>query len=223
MYTFHLTIDVRPDGHQAYRAYKLESLAQLRTAPGHRWTLLLHPQVEHPDRYYQVSQFESQAALDASGLTPQVKELLERVQPYQYMTRAPAHREVSRVLFDLMPDGSSPGESSGRGSHVRYTLRDTGQATALADELRAAPWPDGGGERTGRRLLLQTEADPSVVYYIAAPSGSAADPQPSPEGVVRSAVADPCEVMLELGRGLDRPSDAASTDYEHRADSEGPE
>ncbi len=195
MYTFHLTIDVRPDGHEAYRAYKLAALELTRGAAGHRWSLLLHPQDHYADRYYQVSQFESEADLDVSAQDRRMLDLVKRAEPYRHMTRTPAFREVTDVLVDSGRNGSPAAGPAPRWTHVRYELAAADRARSWSEQLAAGS--PTSSDASGRRILLHVAADPRVFYDVTASAVPAVVAAPS--GDVVAVTQDYCTVLADLG------------------------
>jgi len=189
-YTFHLTIDVRPDGHDAYLAYKLEALGQLPGWAGHRWTLLLRAGAAHPDRYYQVSQFDSQASLDALVGTAASQEVVARHEPYRLMTRSPALREVVTVLSDdAVPGHASPAWCA----HLR--LAADNHPGQLAERLRGP----GAGPSTGLRTVLLGWAGASQGGLALALAATAADARTGlPVHPASEAAVEDCKVLLDL-------------------------
>jgi len=192
-YAFQLTIDVRADGHAAYRAYKLETLRHLGELPGHRWTLLLAGDAANPDRYYQFSQFDSEAALDASMNAPAVREVVARVRPYRYMTRSPARRDVMTVLLDRAAD--APAGAARWCSRLHHRPPSELETGRLVDRLPSPLQDKAAG--IGRRLLLRGVHDRAEVVALAVRAGPG-DGRQGLDGSTAEPGRGLCEVVLDL-------------------------
>lgn len=140
--------------------------------PGFGWALLLRGGGGAADLYYLISEWGSEEALNRAAVTPEKRACIDRHQPYQYMVRSPAFREVVEVITDER-EGLAAGSSDLDAVH--RLVDDDSQP------LVGSP---------ARRLLLQVVAEPHRRYEVTLWERGQA-PAGAPLG----------ELMLSLPRG----------------------
>lgn len=146
-YSFHLTTEVKPDGHPAFRDFKLESERMNAHHPGLLWSVLVRGAGTDSDCYFLLAQWDSEKSLDEAGATPEKAAAIARHQPYRHMQRVPALREVVDVLVDEREPGPEP-------------------AGLEAVHRRLGPSESPLPGEPHRRLIAQPQGDSAARYEI---------------------------------------------------------